>query len=311
MPGFSLHQVTKTYPSRGAEPVTAVQDVTLTVPEGQVLGLLGHNGAGKSTIVKLLLGLTRPDQGSLLIGGRPVTGEPAVRRQVGYLPEVAGLYPYLTGFQLLQFFARLRGARDLPLDDWVERFGLGDAIDRPVGTYSKGMRQRLGLIQAFMHEPDLIILDEPFNGLDPAGVQLTLTTVAEAKARGATIILTSHILPEIQHAVDVVAFMAHGRLLAHGSPEALATRYAIPTRIHIEAPGPIQARLLEEIGSFAGRAVREGSRLILECHGTEKMTVLVALARLDESAVSGVSVQEPTLTDIYLAASQQQEVKPA
>ncbi|MDE2595011.1 MAG: ABC transporter ATP-binding protein, partial [Burkholderiales bacterium] len=196
----------------------AVDGVDLSVQRGEVFGLIGHNGAGKSTLFKMMLGLIPVSQGEIRIQGARVDGPGFrdVRRHMGYLPENVVLYDNLSGLETLQFFARLKG---VPVDTCaatLERVGLTHAGHRAVREYSKGMRQRLGFAQALLGQPQVLFLDEPTTGLDPEAIRAFYATLRDLQDQGVTLILTSHILAELQERVDRLAIMASGKIQAVG-----------------------------------------------------------------------------------------------
>ena len=198
----------------------AVDDLSLRVPAGQVFGLLGPNGSGKSTTIKIILGLLEPTAGGCRVFGLPSTQIEA-RVDVGYLPESPYFYRHLSGRELVRFYARicgLGGAKVAPrvaeVIDWV---GLTEAADRLVGTYSKGMLQRIGLAQALVHDPRLVILDEPTSGVDPVGAAAISELILQLKAQGKTVLITSHLLTQIEEICDRVAILDRGRLILEGA----------------------------------------------------------------------------------------------
>jgi len=194
----------------------AVSDCTLAVRRGEVFGLLGQNGAGKSTCVKMLLGLVRPTAGTGQLLGAPL-GTVAARRRVGFLPEHFHFQDWLSGTELLHLHGRLLGMaadrlrRRVP--ELLERVELGRQGHKPIREYSKGMQQRIGLAQALLQEPDVVFLDEPTSGLDPLGRMLVRDLIAEQRQRGATVFLNSHLLGEVEVSCDRVAFVKAGRIL--------------------------------------------------------------------------------------------------
>lgn len=198
----------------------AVDDLSLRVPAGQVFGLLGPNGSGKSTTIKIILGLLEPTAGGCRVFGLPSTQVEA-RVDVGYLPESPYFYRHLSGRELVRFYARicgLGGAKVAPrvaeVIDWV---GLTEAADRLVGTYSKGMLQRIGLAQALVHDPRLVILDEPTSGVDPVGAAAISELILQLKVQGKTVLITSHLLTQIEEICDRVAILDRGRLILEGA----------------------------------------------------------------------------------------------
>ncbi len=197
-------------------PKIAVRDLTLSVPRGEVFGFLGPNGAGKTTSVKMLLGLVRPTSGEARLLGAPI-GRPQARARIGYLPEHFAFHEWLRGRELLRFHGRLlglsSGALETSLDGLLRRVDLVDAGERCLREYSKGMRQRIGLAQALLGEPELVFLDEPTSGLDPLGRLLVRDVIRELKARGTTVFLNSHLLSEVEVTCDRVAFVKEGRVV--------------------------------------------------------------------------------------------------
>jgi ABC-2 type transport system ATP-binding protein len=199
--------------------VLAVDCLDLVVEAGQIVGLAGPNGAGKSVTLKILLGLVRPTTGRVELFGEPVRAGAKVLGRVGALVDGPGFVPHLSGLENLRLAWRLapRGERAAGLDEAVAIAGLHEAIDRPYRTYSHGMRYRLGLAQALLGSPDLLLLDEPTIGLDPAHVREVRRAIAECAERGTTVVLSSHILPEVEEVCSHAAILQRGRLVAFGA----------------------------------------------------------------------------------------------
>ena len=201
-----------------------LRDVTLSVRRGEVYGFLGPNGAGKTTSMKCLLGLLTPDQGSIKIFGRPGS-EPCARQKLGYLPEQPYFYPHLTGRELIEYFGRLFGLpaaiRRQRTDDLLERVGMGSKADVPIRQYSKGMLQRIGLAQALINDPELVILDEPMSGLDPIGRREIKDIILELKAKGSTVFFSSHILADAEALCDRVGLLFNGHILRESAVDEL------------------------------------------------------------------------------------------
>jgi ABC-type multidrug transport system ATPase subunit len=199
--------------------VTALSEIDLTVKRGDVLALLGPNGAGKSTLFGCLLGFTRPATGTILQDGTPISA--GQRRNFGYMPERIALYPHSSVLENGTFFAQLKGQPPHELERQLKRVGLYHVSDRPVRQLSKGMLQRLGLAIALCGEPELLILDEPFNGLDPALFETLQAMLVEEQHRGATILVSTHTISAVEPLATHVAILIEGRLAAHGSIEQL------------------------------------------------------------------------------------------
>jgi ABC-2 type transport system ATP-binding protein len=205
----------------------AVDHLDLRVEPGQIFGLLGPNGSGKSTTIKLILGLLQPTAGTCRVFGVPSTRVES-RRDVGYLPEEPNFYRHLTGRELVRFYARLCGLGGAALaarsTDVLALVGLSEAADRRVGTYSKGMLQRIGLAQALVHDPGLLILDEPTAGVDPVGAAAMAELFLRLKGQGKTLLITSHLLAQMEDICDRVAILDHGRLVLEGAVPELVGR---------------------------------------------------------------------------------------
>ncbi|WP_026190618.1 ABC transporter ATP-binding protein [Methylobacterium sp. WSM2598] len=284
-----LRGVTKRY---GA--AEAVRDVSFTLASGAV-ALVGHNGAGKTTLMKLMLGLIRANAGSVqVLGENPAAGEFAARRRLGYLPENVSFNGALTGRETLSFYARLKRAPETASLRLLERVGLGEASHRRVGTYSKGMRQRLGLAQALIGEPEVLLLDEPTTGLDPALRLAFYDIVRELAGRGATVLLSSHALSELEDRADRVIIMDRGRMAASGSLEELRRVARLPVRIRIR-PGSEAPVLLA--GLATARRLPCGA-LEVEVADHRKVAVLRALLCAG-SPPEDIDVLSPTLDDLY------------
>lgn len=231
-PIVSLVNASKSYAK-----LEALKSMTMTVGEGEVLGLFGHNGAGKTTMMKLILGLIAPTQGQVEVMGLAPDSKQAwhCRSKIGYLPENVSFYDQLTGLEVLTYFAKLKGFNHQKLtqhvSDLLEQVGITHAMQRPVKTYSKGMRQRLGLAQAFIGEPKLLLLDEPTVGLDPIATQDFYRTVDRLKGNGSSVILCSHVLPGVEQHIDRAMILSSGQLLAMGSLNELRQQAALPVQI--------------------------------------------------------------------------------
>jgi ABC-2 type transport system ATP-binding protein len=253
-PAVSCRDLTASY---GQD--VGVFDLSFDVARGEVFGFLGRNGAGKSTTIRLLLDLLRPDRGSVAIFGAEVrAGNPAARARLGYLPGDLSLYGSLGGAATLDLFANLRGVAPTRRDDVLDRLSFPRAaLSRPTRTYSTGMRQAIGLTLAFQHDPDLLVLDEPTTGLDPRAREGFLDLVRDARARGKTVFLSSHVLDEVERVADRVGLIARGRLRLTATLDELRAR--LPRRVvvarrdgttetfdHKGPVGPLFARLAKE-----------------------------------------------------------------
>jgi len=276
--------------------MTVLHDLNLTLAEGEVLGLFGHNGAGKTTSMKLILGLLAPSEGSVEVLGR-APNDPAVRRQLGYLPENVTFYPQLSGRETLTHFARLKSAPLKQVDDLLEQVGLSHAAERRVKTYSKGMRQRLGLAQALLGEPRLLLLDEPTVGLDPIATGDLYQLIDRLRQRGTSIILCSHVLPGVEPHINRAAILAKGRLQAVGSLSQLRVEAGLPTRIRASGVNN-GAHLLQrwDEAGHAARALGEGRVEVSAVNG-HKLPLLREL--LGEGEPDDIEIHQPSLEDLY------------
>jgi beta-exotoxin I transport system ATP-binding protein len=234
--------------------VTALEGLDLRVEPGEVFGFLGPNGAGKTTTIRLLLGMLRPTTGTAEILGWPAgAAGTAVRADVGYLPGELSLWPPASGWHTLRFLERLTTRPAVDRDALLRRLGLDDAdLRRPVRTYSDGMKQKLGLVQALQCRPRLVFLDEPTKGLDPLVQQTFYDIVSDTRARGATIFFSSHILPEVERVCDRVAILRQGRLVADGSiDEVLQSQRR---RVRVAFAGPVDSSGIARFGEVIARS---------------------------------------------------------
>lgn len=277
--------------------LAALDRLTASVPKGQVIGLIGHNGAGKSTLIKLILGLIRPSSGTLAVLGSSPWNHPALRQRIGYLPENASFYASLSGRELLAYFARLKHADAKQVDALLERTGIAHAAGRRVGTWSKGMRQRLGLAQALLGRPELVLLDEPTTGLDPQATQELYRIIGELRTEGASVLVSSHLLAELEPHIDGALILRQGRLLAAGSLAELDARAALPARVLLRPRAGVE-RLLERLDAcgLAGTVQPDG-QLAVAVARTAKLGVLREL--LADPEVADLEVRAPTLTELY------------
>ena len=223
--------------------LTAVDHLDLAVPPGEIFGLLGPNGAGKTTTILMLLGLTEPSSGEARIEGLDATRAPLeVKRRVGYLPDDVGFYPDLTGRQNLRYTAQLnrlpREQAEERIEELLDDVGLTDAADRDVGAYSRGMRQRLGLADALVKDPSVLILDEPTVNIDPEGVREILDLVLGLRRRhGTTVLISSHLLHQVEQVCDRVGIFVQGRLAAVGTVDELVAQADGAFTIELELSG--------------------------------------------------------------------------
>lgn len=254
MNAVEIEQIHKSFPGHwGRGGVYAVKGVSLQIPQGGVYGLIGPNGSGKSTIMKALVGLLSPDAGYCRVFGQPATAA-ANRREIGFLPENPYFYKFLTGAETIRFYGKLCGLSGRALQErtteLLELVGLTEAAHRRVGGYSKGMLQRIGLAQALVQQPRLLVLDEPTAGVDPIGSRTIRDIILELKQRGMTVFLCSHLLEQVQEICDRVGILYQGCLIAEGSMDEL-TRDTRRSEVILRNPSP---ELLAELQRVAGDA---------------------------------------------------------
>lgn len=285
-----LEAVSKTYGAR-----CVVREVGFAIAEGERLALLGHNGAGKTTLMKMILGLTDVSGGRIGVLGGPPRASAELRRAIGFLPENVAFQENLTGWETLRFYARLKRRPAAECRDLLERVGLRDAAERRVGTYSKGMRQRLGLAQALLGEPRLLLLDEPTTGLDPELRLAFYRIVGDLAATGAAVMMSSHLLTELEERTDRIVILDRGRLVAAGSLGELRDAAGLPVRWRLRAAAGRTAELAERLDM---KPPAEGGWLAFSCRPSEKMLVLQRVGELG-GLVRDFDIQPPTLDEIY------------
>lgn len=267
--------------------------VSLSVAAGEKVALLGHNGAGKTTLIRMVLGLTRVDGGSITVcGAQP--GSTIARRASAYLPESVAFQKTLTGTEQLRQFARLSGVAKSMVAPLLERVGLSDAADRRIGTWSKGMRQRLGLAQVLIGQPKVALLDEPTSGLDPISRREFYGIVDELAQSGTAVLVSSHALTELEARTDRIAILRKGHLVANSSLEALRHEAQLPIRVRVSA-------MAEEAETVARRlgGTRINCRGVeVTCDQSDKMKQLAAITALG-GLIDDVEVIPPSLEDLY------------
>jgi Cu-processing system ATP-binding protein len=271
----------------------AVDGVSITVAAGERVALLGHNGAGKTTLMKMILGLTQPTGGRIEVLGH-APGSYVARRKVAWLPEHVVFNRSLTAAELMATFARLKRAPVRDNLDLLARVGLKDAVHKRVGTFSKGMRQRLGLAQALIGEPELLLLDEPTTGLDPVSRQSFYDIVGELAARGVAVLLSSHVLTELEARTDRVIIMRAGKLVASDRLAELRGQVGLPVRIRLAVRPDAASSVAAELG---GERVN-GHGVELLCRPEDKMALLGRIAGFGRM-VEDIDISPPSLDEIY------------
>ncbi|MDK1491173.1 ABC transporter ATP-binding protein [Sinorhizobium sp. 7-81] len=277
---------------------TVVGDVSFGLHAGETIALVGHNGAGKTTLIKLMLGLIRPTDGLVrVLGENPATGDFVARQRLGYLPESVSFNMALSGRETLRFYARLKRVDIAAAEELFERVGLApEAVDRPVRTYSKGMRQRLGLAQALLGTPRILLLDEPTSGLDPALRRSFYDLITELRGKGTTVLLSSHALTELEGRTDRVIIINNGVAIADGTLDDLRRIARLPTRISVKLSQMDVAPRWANGGMKWCR--NEDGVLAAEVLPDRKVPLLHDITA-DAALISGLTITEPTLDDLY------------
>jgi ABC-2 type transport system ATP-binding protein len=287
---IQTNQLSKSYGrSRG------ILDVTFDIQEGEVFGFLGPNGAGKTTTMRTLMGLLHANSGSATIGGLDCWNESTeVKKLVGYLPGEFAFDPGLRGAQIIEYLGHLRGGVDqVYLRSLVERLGLDPS--KRFREYSHGNKQKLGLVQAFMHKPRLLILDEPTSGLDPLNQQEFYTMVAEVRADGRTVFLSSHILPEVEHTCDRVAIIREGRLVRIDHVSSL--KNIRQHDVEITFAGPASVDWFKHVTGVV-KVAQGGDEHILQLNVQGALTEIIHIA--SQHSATNITTHEPTLEEVFL-----------
>jgi ABC-2 type transport system ATP-binding protein len=279
-------------------------DLNLEVRAGEIFGYLGPNGAGKSTTIKLLLGLVQPTSGSAQILGSAIS-DVRVRSRIGFLPENPSLYEYLTGHEFLEYMGRLlgvpRGERIAQEQVLLAEMGLTGAADRQIRKYSKGMVQRLGIAQALLGHPELLILDEPMSGLDPIGRKDIRDLILRQKAQGRTVFFSSHILSDIEMICDRVGILVGGRLVRSGTmADLLGEKVESIEVTAADVPEPI----LRQVETLAlGPALHQEGRIMVRLAGETELERCLPLLVSARSRILSVIPQRRSLEELFLSAS--------
>lgn len=281
--------------------VLVLDRLDLEVEQGEVFGFLGHNGAGKTTTLKLLMGLLVPTAGTALILGRPIE-DVAVRQRVGFLPESPYFYEYLTAEEFLTFYGQLFGLGGAPLackvDELLEMVSMVDARRLPLGKFSKGMLQRIGLAQALINDPQLVILDEPMSGLDPIGRRDVRDIILRLREDGKTVFFSTHILPDVEMICDRVGILVRGRLRAVGAVHELVGAASV-TSVEVVVEGVAEAGL-QEVTRLGGTAVRRGHQVLIKLESETGVSALLDVVRRHAGRVVSLVPHKRSLEDLFL-----------
>jgi ABC-2 type transport system ATP-binding protein len=292
MPIVELHNIRKVYDTK-----VAVDGLSLTIEPGTMFGLLGPNGSGKTSSIRMMIGMTVPDSGSVSLFGQPFSR--SVLNRVGYLPEERGLYKKMKVLDQLTFLGQLHGLSETASRkrsrDWCERLQITEAIDKKTEELSKGMQQKIQFIAALLHEPELVIMDEPFSGLDPVNAELLMSTLVELRAQGKTVLFSTHRMDQVEKLCDAIALIYQGKLVLSGSMREVKSRYP---RNHVQAvftgdDSFLRSRGVADARNYAGIAE-------IRLHSPEDAQPLLAEAVARGTNITRFEVIEPTLEEIFI-----------
>jgi ABC-2 type transport system ATP-binding protein len=291
-PIVELNNIRKAYDAK-----IAVEGLSLTIEPGTMFGLLGPNGSGKSSSIRMMIGITRPDSGSVRLFGQPFTRD-ALRR-IGYLPEERGLYKKMKVLDQLVFLGQLHGLSAKVATEraqvWCERMQISEAIDKKTEELSKGMQQKIQFIAALLHDPDLIIMDEPFSGLDPVNATLLMDTLVELRSQGKAILFSTHRMDQVEKLCDSIAIIFRGRLVLSGSMREIKSRYPA-NRLHVHFAG--DASFLDHPAVERSKVYPGKAELVLSDPAAAQSILVEAIAC--GTLITRFEVMEPTLEDIFI-----------
>jgi ABC-2 type transport system ATP-binding protein len=280
--------------------VEAVNGTSFKVKRGEIFGLLGPNGAGKTTTIKAILRLIFPTEGEIRIFGRSAD-DPEAAKRVGYMPENPYVYQYLKPLEFLDLCGRLVGLpkadRRARSEEMIDKVGLREAVDRPIGKFSKGMMQRIGLAQALLHDPELLVLDEPMSGLDPIGRKEVRDLLVEQRERGKTLLFTSHILSDVELLCDRVVIMQHGKITSEGQVHDLLETAG--RQVEIRLSGASQA-LKDSLGP-RGTIVDDGAgHLTLRVEGQKAVEEIIRISNAAGARLDAMIPERQTLENLFV-----------
>ncbi len=305
MPVLSVENLSKTFRSDFlVRRIEAVKNLSFEVEQGEVFGFVGHNGAGKTTTIKMLVGLTFPSEGRITVLGQPAN-DPKIRDRIGFLPERPYFYEYLSPREALRFYADLHGNAAAKRDEHIEKLldlvGLTKFANMRMKGFSKGMLQRLGMAATLVHEPELVILDEPMSGLDPIGRADMKHIIRMLKREGRTILFSSHILSDVEELCDRVALIAHGSLKVLGTIEELTSSYG-SGRVEFVVSDDLKDEAKARLASLdiESESVQHGIRLMVE---TERKNEVLDLLRSMDADILRLGVKHTSLEDLFVAST--------
>lgn len=292
MPIVELHNIRKVYDTK-----VAVEGLSLAIEPGTMFGLLGPNGSGKTSSIRMMIGMTVPDSGNVKLFGQPFDRK--LLNRVGYLPEERGLYKKMKALDQLTFLGQLHGMDETTARrrarDWCERIQITEAMEKKTEELSKGMQQKIQFIAALLHEPELVIMDEPFSGLDPVNAELLMSTLTDLRAQGRTVLFSTHRMDQVEKLCDAIALIYQGKLVLSGSMREVKSRYP---RNRVQAvftgdDGFLRSRHVAEARNFAGIA-----EITLESPESAQPLLAEAIAR--GTQITRFEVIEPTLEEIFI-----------
>lgn len=307
-PILGLSGITKAFANK-----QVLKGIDLSIAPGQLVALVGNNGQGKTTLMKLILGLLSRDGGEILLDGEPVSTNrtPQQKALLGYLPETVAFYPNLSGLETLRYLCALKQDAKARVDEVLTIVGLEHAARYRVKTYSKGMRQRLGLAQALLGRPKLLLLDEPTNGLDPSGIHEFYQILERLKGEGVAILMSSHLLAEIEPRSDSLALLKEGAIEAYGSVDKLIGSVQLPSVIRFRRGSAFSQERLQNIletHNIEAEYIERSESFSLTCGTADKQSLLHALLS-PEGLIAELVVNDPGLEELFLYLNRDLEIK--
>jgi ABC-2 type transport system ATP-binding protein len=292
MPIVELQNIRKTYDTK-----VAVEGLSLTIEPGTMFGLLGPNGSGKTSSIRMMIGMTVPDSGAVRLFGQPFSR--SVLNRIGYLPEERGLYKKMKVLDQLTFLGQLHGLKESDARkrsrDWCERLQITEALDKKTEELSKGMQQKIQFIAALLHEPELVIMDEPFSGLDPVNAELLMDTLVELRRQGKTVLFSTHRMDQVEKLCDAIALIYQGKLVLSGSMREVKSRYP-RNRVQAVFTGDdsfLRSSHVSDARNYAGIAE-------ITLHSPEGAQPLLREAVSGGTQILRFEVIEPTLEEIFI-----------
>jgi ABC-2 type transport system ATP-binding protein len=292
MPIVELHNIRKAYDAK-----VAVEGLSLTIEPGTMFGLLGPNGSGKSSTIRMMIGITRPDSGTVRLFDKPF--DRAALARIGYLPEERGLYKKMKVLEQLVFLGQLHGLSAAEAEkrgrEWCERMQISEALEKKTEELSKGMQQKIQFIAALLHEPELIIMDEPFSGLDPVNATLLMDTLLDLRKQGRAILFSTHRMDQVEKLCDEIAIIYQGRLVLEGSMRDIKSSYPA-NRIHVHFTG--DASFLSHPAIASAKNYTGLAEIILSDPHASQAILQQAISH--GTAITRFEVLEPTLEEIFI-----------